>query len=74
MNENLGDWIVGIMVSVFGLVGLLLASGAHDLEMTIFGLGLAAFAVLFVTGLVRRHYDDADAAKATAKARVAPHG
>lgn len=72
MREHVSDWIVGIMMSVFGVVGLILASGANDSEMAIFGFGLAIFAVVFVIGIVRRHYDEQD--RATAKARVVPHG
>ncbi len=74
MQENLGDWIVGILVSVLGLAGLFLWAGAQDVEMTIFGLALAGFAVVFVIGLIKRHYDEKDTVHATAKARVNPHG
>jgi hypothetical protein len=60
MDIEAGDLIVGIMVSVFGLLGLILASGATDNEMYVFGLSLAGFAAVFVMGLVRRHYDKAE--------------
>jgi hypothetical protein len=60
MDIEAGDLIVGIMVSVFGLLGLILASGATDNEMYVFGLSLTAFAAVFVMGLVRRHYDKAE--------------
>ena len=43
------------------LIGLILASGANDEEMYVFGLSLAGFAVVFVFGLIRRHFDKADA-------------
>jgi len=62
MQEHMSDWIVGIMMSAFGLIGLLLASGAHDDEMLVFGLALAGFAALFVIGLIRRHFDAAHGA------------
>ena len=55
------DLFVGLLVSVLGLIGLILASGANDEEMYVFGLSLAGFAVVFVFGLVRRHFDKADA-------------
>ncbi len=74
MQEYLSGWIVGIMVSAFGLIGLYVAAGARDLEMTIFGIALVAFAILFVIGLIRRHYDDVDASRATAKARAVNNG
>jgi len=55
------DLFVGLLVSVLGLIGLILASGANDEEKYVFGLSLAGFAVVFVFGLVRRHFDKADA-------------
>ena len=74
MEEELSDWIVGIAMSAFGLVGLFLASGARDIEMTVFGYSLAAFAVLFVIGLIRRHHDQQDARRhAAVPARVVDH-
>ena len=62
MNMEISDWIVGVMMAVFGLLGLFLAAGAADNEMLIFGLALFAFAVCFVIGLVRRFYDTRDKA------------
>lgn len=61
---GLADWAVGIFVGVLGLIGLVLASGAMDDEIYIFGLSVAAFAVLFDFGLIRAAYDRASAAKA----------
>ncbi|MDR3538941.1 MAG: hypothetical protein P4L71_20770 [Acetobacteraceae bacterium] len=60
MDIEASDLIVGIMVSVFGLIGLILAAGATDNEMYVFGLSLAGFSVVFVIGLIRRHYDKAE--------------
>ena len=56
--------MVGLLVGILGLIGLILASGALDEEMYIFGLSLAGFAVVFDIGLVKRHYDRIDAARA----------
>ncbi len=70
MDIEASDLIVGIMVSVFGLVGLILASGATDNEMYVFGLSLAGFAVVFVIGLIRRHYDKADLRERTLRGRA----
>ena len=70
MQIEAGDVIVGLLVTVLGLVGLLMASGAMDNEIYIFGLALAGFAVLFDVGLVRRHYDRVDAARAKAGTHV----
>jgi len=63
MYEVVSSWIVGVLVTIFGLVGLILASGARDAEMLIFGYGLAIFAIVFIGGTIKRHYDAADAAR-----------
>lgn len=72
MDIEVGDLVVGIMMAVFGLIGLVLASGALDDEMYLFGLSLAGFAALFELGLIRRHFDRADRARHAA-VREAPH-
>ena len=64
MEKDPGRVAVGVMMVVFGIVGLLLASGAHDDEMYVFGFSLAGFAFLFVFGLVKRHYDHRDHGRA----------
>ncbi len=66
MSEAVSEVAVGLLMAVLGLVGLVLAAGAIDDEIYIFGLGLAAFAVLFDLGLVRAHFDRRDAAKGRA--------
>jgi len=67
MESDSGSLIVGSMVAVFGLVGLFLVAGAADNEMYIFGFSLAAFAVCFDFGLLKRHFDRQDAARAAAR-------
>lgn len=57
MEDDISGIIVGIMVAILGLVGLVMASGAYDSEIFIFGLSLAGFAVIFDIGLIRRHHD-----------------
>ncbi len=64
MGIDIGDILVGLLVGILGLVGLIMASGALDNEIYIFGLSLALFAVLFEFGLVRRHFDKAAIARA----------
>jgi hypothetical protein len=71
MDEDAGAVIVGTMMAVFGLIGLFLAAGAVDDEMYIFGLALGGFAVCFEFGLIRRHFDRQDRARAAA--RVVAH-
>ena len=70
MNEERSDLLIGLLMGVLGLIGLLAASGAHDKEMYVFGLSLAGFAMVFVFGLIRRHYDRVDAARAVVRAKA----
>jgi hypothetical protein len=64
------DLIVGLLMTAFGLIGLILASGAHDDEMYVFGLSLFGFACVFVAGLLRRHFDRQDAARTASDGHV----
>jgi hypothetical protein len=61
MDIDPSDFIVGLLMTVFGIIGLILASGAMDNEMYVFGLALFAFAVVFDLGLIRRHFDRQEA-------------
>ena len=63
MDIDPGDLIIGLMMTAFGLIGLILASGAMDDGMYVFGLSLFGFACVFVLGLLRRHFDRLDAAR-----------
>ena len=63
MHEQTSDLVVGLLVLFLGLVGLVMASGALDDAMYVFGLSLMGFAVVFDLGLVKRHFDRIDAAK-----------
>ena len=47
MDIDPSDLIVGLLMTAFGIIGLILASGAMDNEMYVFGLALFAFAVVF---------------------------
>ncbi len=67
--ENLSALIVAAMMAALGLVGLILASGALDDEIFIFGLSLAGFAAIFGFGLIRRYFDRAEAVRAKAVRR-----
>jgi hypothetical protein len=57
------DLIVGLLMAALGLIGLILAAGAQDDEMFVFGFALFGFACAFVLGLVRRHFDRLEAAR-----------
>ena len=63
MGIEPSDLIVGLMVAGFGLIGLILASGAMDDGMFVFGLSLFGFACVFDFGLLRRHFDKWEAAR-----------
>ena len=63
---GLGDIVVGVFVGLLGLVGLVLAGGALDREIFLFGLGLFGFAVLFDWGVVRKSIDRTEAVRARA--------
>jgi hypothetical protein len=63
MEIDPSDLIVGLMMAAFGLIGLILASGAMDNEMYVFGLSLFAFACVFDFGLLRRHFDRMEASR-----------
>ena len=67
MESDISDLVVGLMMAVFGLIGLFLAAGAADAEMYVFGLALSGFAILFDFGLIRRHHDRRDHARAVAR-------
>ena len=66
MDTATSDFIIGIMVAIFGLIGLILAAGAVDNGIYVFGLSLLGFACLFNLGLIRAFYDRRDAARAHA--------
>ena len=67
METEMGDWIIGVMMAVFGLIGLFLFGRAADGEMAVFGASLAAFSLIFVFGLIKQNYDHQDVARAQAK-------
>lgn len=51
-------WIFGIFAGLIGLIGAILAAGALDLGMLTFGLGLVAFAVVYVFWLIKDNFDE----------------
>lgn len=50
-------WCVGGFVAIVGLVGLFLAAGAADRGIHVFGLAVAAFAIVFIFGLIKQGFD-----------------
>jgi hypothetical protein len=57
---GIGDIFVLIGINLIGLIGLFVASGAHDAGMYIFGLVLFVFAVGLDFLLLKRHFDKAE--------------
>lgn len=57
MTPHASSWIVGIIVTLLGLLGLTMAAKAVDLGVHIFGLLLFVFAVGFDFWLIKLGYD-----------------
>lgn len=58
MDEGYSYWIVSAMVTLLGFAGLMLAAGAWDSGISVFGLALAAFAVLYNFFAIHRTHRD----------------
>jgi hypothetical protein len=61
--EEVSAVVIALLMLILGLTGLVLASGALDNEMYVFGLSLAAFAAVFELGLIKAHFDRRDRAR-----------
>ena len=66
--EDVSEIVVGVLVTALALIGLVLASGAPDDEMYLFGFSLAAFGFAFNAMLIKKHYDRVDHRRALARA------
>jgi hypothetical protein len=51
----MSNWIFGVLMGVLSLIGLFLASRAHDQMFYVFGLVLFVFGVLVVFWLVHQN-------------------
>ena len=60
---NLGDIIVGVFVALLGLIGLVMAAGALDQEIYVFGLSLVVFAGAFDWALALKIMRQMEAAR-----------
>jgi hypothetical protein len=60
-----GDYFTWLLVVLLGVLGPIMAHGARDTEIYIFGLSLFGFAAAFLFFEVKRHYDMKDAASET---------
>ena len=56
-------WIASGLVGILGIFGLFLAANAHDLGIYVFGLGLAAFAVIYIFAQMKQGFDASDRAR-----------
>jgi len=57
MNDKVSTIVMGVFVSILGLVGLILAAGAVDTPVYGFGLGTFVFAVLYDFLLIKFWFD-----------------
>lgn len=53
-GETSSAWIFGGLMALLGVLGLIMAGGARDSEILVFGVSLVGFAIAFITGLLRR--------------------
>jgi hypothetical protein len=51
----MASFVTGAIMGLLSIIGLLLASRAHDGTFYVFGLLLFLFGVLFVFALIHRH-------------------
>lgn len=60
--QGTAKWIASGIVGLIGMVGLFLAANAADLGIHVFGLGLAAFAIIYVSAQMKQSFDAAERA------------
>jgi hypothetical protein len=56
-------WIASGVVGAIGVFGLFLAANARDRGIYIFGLGLAAFAIIYIFAQMKQGFDASDRAR-----------
>lgn len=66
--DDIGNWIIGGVAGILGVLGLFLASGAADRGMYLFGLLLFVFAVLFIFSRIKEAFDVAETREASGAA------
>jgi len=59
--DGTGRWIFGGVFVLVAILGLALAAGAKDNVIYAVGLLVFLFSVLFIFGLVKRTFDEAEA-------------
>lgn len=58
--QGTAKWIASGIVGVLGIFGLFLAANAGDRGFYLFGVGLAAFAVVYISAQMKQSFDAAD--------------
>lgn len=61
MPQNLGRWVIGFITVVSALGALFIAAGAEEHVMYYTALLFFIAAVLFLFGLIKHSFDEADA-------------
>jgi len=62
--STVSSFVFGVLAVLLSLLGLILASGAEDGGIYLFGLSLFVGCALFVFWLIKKGFDAADAARA----------
>ncbi len=57
---SIGEWLVLALGCGAGIAGLLLASSGEESTVYVLGLALFAGAVIYVSRLIKRHFDRLD--------------
>jgi hypothetical protein len=60
----MSTWIFGIFGLLCALLGAVLAAGAIDVGMTVFGFGLVVFGAWLIYWLIKDHFDEQERGKA----------
>ncbi len=63
MHVTIGKWLVLALASGAGIFGLLLASSGAEGILYELGLGLFVSAVVYISLLIKRHFDRLDQAR-----------
>jgi len=61
--EGTLKWIACGLIGVLGIFGLFLAANARDRGIYVFGLGLSAFAIIYVFAQMKQGFDASDRAR-----------
>jgi hypothetical protein len=69
-GETTSEWIFGLLMALLGVLGLIMAGGARDTEILVFGVSLAGFSLAFIGGLIRRRVGARSAAVREPKPHV----